>query len=141
MNEEEFINSIDCCFPYNNPMKWKKIVNAAIGISDNACFMVLHELCRAPRSERVTYKTKLEIFTYFSGRFRHPLMSLLGKIIFNMLKNEYVPVGVCLSGMKKVSAYKNQYSALAICLFSGYENSNRIDSLYERIVCEWKSKA
>lgn len=98
MNEEEFINSIDCCFPYGNPMKWKNAINTAVGISNNACFMVLHELCRPPRSSNVKYETKLKIFKFLSMKFRHPLMKLLKRVILSMLRAEQVPVGVALSG-------------------------------------------
>jgi len=141
MNEEEFINSIDCCFPYENPMKWKKVINTAVGISDNACFMVLHELCRPPRSSKVGYKTKLRIFNFLSKRFRHPLVTLLKRIILSMLKAEQVPVGVALSGMKIVSVYENQYNALAICLFSANDRTNKTELFYEHVISQWKSKA
>jgi hypothetical protein len=141
MNEEEFIGSIDCCFPYTDPMKWKKVINTAIGISDNACFMVLHELCRPPRSSKVKYEAKLKIFNYLAKRFKHPLVTLLKRIILSMLKAERVPVGVALSGMKMVSAYRSQYSALAICLFSANCCTNKAEAFYERIVFQWENKA
>jgi len=48
--ESEFIASIDCAFPYLAPVKWRRTVAAALNLSPNSVFMVVHELCRPPKS-------------------------------------------------------------------------------------------
>ncbi len=49
MSEKEFIESIDCRFPYFSEKKWKDIVMQSFNVNNNAVFAVLHEMCRPPR--------------------------------------------------------------------------------------------
>src|SRR5688572_10989532 len=59
MNEEEFLNSIDCCFPYENEGQWRALILQGKAISDNASFGVLEEICRKPYGNPVSEKEQL----------------------------------------------------------------------------------
>lgn len=49
MTEIEFIESIDACFPYGDEKEWRKLIHQGVQITDNASFMVLHEIYGAPK--------------------------------------------------------------------------------------------
>lgn len=71
MNENEFIESIDSFFPYYDEKKWRKIIKKATEISDNASFMVLHEICRAPKDIEPTHQ--LYMLFEWGKIFEHPI--------------------------------------------------------------------
>ena len=54
MNEEEFLNSIDCRFPYEDKGKWRALILQGKNISDNASFGVLEEIARKPHGNQVS---------------------------------------------------------------------------------------
>lgn len=138
MDESEFITSIDCCFPYRAPLQWRRTIADALKISPNAAFMVAHELCRPPRSVRVTVAQRLETWRYLSVRLHHPLAQQLSDVIALRIKGSEIPMAVAVKAMKLVRHSPNQYNALSICYFS-YSGMRKVDELYDRIVGEWQS--
>ena len=137
MTETEFIETIDCRFPYEAPLKWRRLVALAPRISSNAAFMVLHELCRPPRSATVSFATRRRILAHLEQRFRHPLLSGLRNLILIVMRGELVTVSAAAAAMRKVSRYPGQYNMLAICYLSCDDRRGRLDDLHEAIVARW----
>jgi hypothetical protein len=50
MNEEEFVRSVDCAFPYGDVERRSAVLREAATISANAELMVLHEILCPPSS-------------------------------------------------------------------------------------------
>ncbi|RUV15413.1 MULTISPECIES: hypothetical protein [unclassified Mesorhizobium] len=50
MTEAEFANRIDCNWPYHDISLSRELIQTAIGISPNAAFIALDELCRLPQT-------------------------------------------------------------------------------------------
>lgn len=48
MTEQEFLDSIDCNFPYFDEKKWKELILQSFTINNNAVFCILDEVCRPP---------------------------------------------------------------------------------------------
>jgi hypothetical protein len=49
MTEQEFLDFIDCNFPYFDEKKWKELVLQSFTINNNAVFCILDEVCRPPQ--------------------------------------------------------------------------------------------
>ena len=137
MQEHEFITSIDCCFPYDDPLAWRRIVVLAPRISPNAAFMVLHELCRPPRSIDLPEKNARHIMKHLYRHFRHPLKSTISKAINAHITGQNLSVEKAGHLMRKVGAFPGQYNALSICHFSADDRMGKLDDLYDRIIENW----
>lgn len=138
MNEEEFINSVDCNFPYKDKPKWVKIVKQGCEISSNACFAVLHEICRPPFSEKVDSKELVEILNFWKENANHPLVDKVSNIATKIIESEVVSIEEAINLMNLISKYKNEYSALAIAYFSCNDLSGEVDKVYQNIISQWK---
>nr|WP_143023968.1 hypothetical protein [Pseudomonas benzenivorans] len=137
MQEHEFISKIDCCFPYKAPMEWRRIVLRAPRVSSNAAFMVVHELCRPPRSIDLPEKKARLIIEHLYRHFKHPLKSVLGKAIEAHITGKKLSVEKAGHLMRKVAAYPGQYNALSICYFSANDKQGKLDGLYDQIADNW----
>lgn len=139
MTEDEFIANIDCRFPYDAPRKWHRLIAVARDISPNAVFMVIHELCRPPRSSGASATTRLRIYRCIQQRFRHPLLTRLDSLFLTVISGGTVPVGMAGAAMRQVARYRYQYNALAICYFSCNDRLGRNETLYDAVTAEWNN--
>jgi hypothetical protein len=139
MTEDTFIASIDCRFPYNAPREWRRLIVAARDISPNSVFMIIHELCRPPRSSSVSMNTRLRIYRCVQQRFRHPMLTRLDLLFLTVMSGGTVPVSRARAAMRQVARYRDQYNALAICYFSCDDRLGRNEPLYDAITSEWNN--
>jgi hypothetical protein len=139
MTEPEFIRQIDCDFPYASALKWRKILKSSVSFSANATFMVLHELCRPPKSATSSSSQRKVIRQHLYKYFRHPLKSRLEKIITSQINGKKVSIAVAAKAMRYVASHPNQYNALAICYFSCNDKNNYIEQLHEGIIEKWRN--
>jgi hypothetical protein len=137
MTESEFIRSIDCQLPYGNLEKVRSLIEQANGISSNAVFMVLHEICRPPRREVIDLNARLELLANWSQSVEHPLSATLLPIAKSMIRGEDVPPGAAVAAMREVAQFPNQYNALAIPYFSCNDVDGEVDALHKRITNAW----
>jgi len=138
MTEEEFINSIDCKFPYKNKIEWMKVVKQGCELSSNASFAVLHEICRPPISQKIDPKELIEILSFWKENEKHPLGDKVSNIAIKMINNEVTSMEEAINLMGLISKYKNEYSALAIAYFSCSDTSGEVDKVYQNIISQWK---
>jgi hypothetical protein len=139
MNEIEFIDGIDCKFPFDDMAACKRLIKQALSISSNAAFMILHEIARAPRGKKVSVERLYEILEVWDQEFEHPLKSLLIGITHTMLKNQDLPVEDVLSAMDEIAKYRYEYSALNIAYFSCDDIDNIVDDKWQSIVNNWEN--
>ena len=138
MTEVEFINSIDCRFPYDNEAECLRLIAMAPQISTNAAFMVLHELARVPHSRQIEQKYLLRMVDNWGQYFSHPLSKALVDVAQKMICKEFVPLNASIELMNKISQFPNEYCALSIAYFSCDDPSGKIDEIYESIEALWK---
>jgi hypothetical protein len=139
MSEIEFIEAIDCRFPYGNLAEAHKLIALGTSISTNASFMVLHEICRPPKGTQERLPILLELAVVWEGTFDHPLVSVVLPIAKSMIKDELVSVDTAMTAMQKVALYKNQYNALAIPYLACDDLDGRADALHKKITHAWQS--
>ena len=74
MNEEEFLKSIDCRFPYENENQWRALIHQGKEISENASFGVLEEISRKPFGNKISEKEQLKMVGAWEIENEHPLV-------------------------------------------------------------------
>lgn len=78
--ELDFDRKIDCCFPYNDEKKARKLIRESISISPWCVGIVLHELVRIPRSVKVSKETLYNLLDYTYSLFSHKLKDEIFRI-------------------------------------------------------------
>jgi hypothetical protein len=137
VTETEFIESIDCQFPYDAEEKWRSLIEQGARISPNAAFMVLHELCRPP-SGVLVYPHAIEaMLKHWCQQFEHPLVEAVLPAAEAMIKGKGLPADACMEIMRSVAAYQDQYNALAIPYFACDDTEGKVDEFYQAIIANW----
>lgn len=138
MLEKDFLDSIDCKFPYNE--KGKEIIKTAVSISDNSVFWVIHELVRPPKSMRSKIKKidLKELLNYVNANFQHPLKIDILSISEKIINSEIVSASQILNIMDQLRNYRGLYTALNILYFACDDSDWRIEEKYNEIVAYWR---
>ena len=137
MTEDEFIKTVDCRFPYDDEVRARELIKLGSAISPNAAFMVLHEICRPPRSSQVVISRANELLGEWSVAVHHPLVQEVLPAAKAMIqKREFSPVeAICV--MKSISPYRNQFSALSIPYFACDDTTGEVEAEYRGIIDVW----
>ncbi|MGJ8483599.1 hypothetical protein ACSFVZ_06175 [Pseudoalteromonas sp. SYSU M81236] len=139
MTYEEFYYSIDCNFPYHNESEWKRIIQQSIEIGGDAPFMVLHEICRVPASEKIEEAKHLQMYYFWKESFSSPVQKIVEPAALSYINKEELTDNEALEIMVKLSKFPNSYNALQVVLFSCPDDEELVDEKYEEIVSTWKS--
>ncbi|MBC3767473.1 hypothetical protein [Neptunicella marina] len=139
MTYEEFYYSIDCNFPYHNESEWKRIIQQSIEIGGDAPFMVLHEICRVPASEKIEEAKHLEMYNFWKESFSSPVQEIVEPASLSYINKGELTDNEALEIMVKLSKFPNSYNALQVVLFSCPDDKDLVDEKYEEIVSMWKS--
>ena len=108
MNEEEFLKSIDCCFPYENESRWKALILKGKAISENASFGVLHEIARKPFGNQVSEKAQLAMVNFWDAENEHPLAKSVIEAAKAIITDNLLSVEKVLELLSQVQVYRNQ---------------------------------
>jgi len=139
MTEEEFIESIDARFPYENIRECKRLIEQGISISENSSFMVLHELCMVPKSKKVNRVELLKLVDHWIETNKHPVAKLVANIAKKILMDTEVSVAESMAAMEKIRPYKWQQCALSIPYMACDDSEGKADDLLNEIQKEWRS--
>lgn len=134
--EQQFLQKIDCLFPYDDEEKATIIINTAISLSSNAVFGVIHELVRVPKSTNINIDRK-SLLNYIDSTFQHPLKKKILGLAKLMIANLEVDTNQIIKIMKEIEKFPNEYSALNIAYFAHWDES--IEDLYEEIKIKWEN--
>ena len=137
--EIEFLDKIDCNFPYLDRKKCVNIINEANSISSNATFSVIDEICRIPQSERakVSNETLFELLYLLKSSFKHPLKSIIIETAKKIINNELLEIENVILAMNKIREFKGQYAALSILYFSCDDEEGKLEIIWNEIINEW----
>lgn len=137
MTEQEFIESIDFNFPYNEEEKAIELISQGRKISENASFMVLHEIVRAPSG--VTRETKEFLYNHWCNGFSHELLPQVKEASSALLANQELPVERAIELMENFKSHIGQYCALSIVYFSCNDTEGKADQKYNQVTEQWQS--
>ncbi len=137
MTEQEFIESIDFIFPYDDEEKVIELISQGRSISENSSFMVLHEIVRAPSG--VTRKTKESLYNHWCNGFSHELLPQVEEAVSALLENQELSVERTIELMDNFENYIGQYCALSIVYFSCNDTEGKADQKYNQVIEQWQS--
>ncbi len=138
MNEEEFLNSIDCRFPYENESQWRALIHQGKEISENASFGVLEEISRKPFGNKVSEKEQLIMVNVWEIENKHSLAKPVIEAAKAIIKNEPLSVERALELLSQVQTFHNLYCALNIISFACDDVEGLADKKWQEIVNSWK---
>jgi hypothetical protein len=141
MNESEFLNSIDCRFPYQDEPRWRALILQGKTISANASFGVLHEIARKPFGHGVSEREQLAMLGVWRAENDHPLVQLVVEAAQAIITGNLLPVDRVLELLDRVRAYPDQYCALGIISFACDDVHGIADEKRQAIVNFWESSS
>lgn len=138
-NEIQFLDKIDCNFPYQDKQESLRLIEQASSISTNALFSIVEELCRIPESERpnVSTETLLDLLTLTANKINHPLKRIIVETADKMIRREELTVDDVLLKMQTVQKYPGQFAALSILYFSCDDKDEKLESTWDNIISKW----
>ena len=139
MKEHEFIEKIDCNFPYDDHEGALRLIELGCSISPNTAYMVAYEIVSVPRSVTVSQARQKSLLAEWSTRFEHPLKDLVLVAAEHCIAKRTVPERDCLEQMEQVRRYPEQYNALAIVTSPCDDESGDVYRFGEEIYEEWRT--
>jgi hypothetical protein len=141
MTEKEFLDHIDCKFPYHDRDNWKRVVDTGKSISSNAAFAVLDEISRPPRSADTSSSDRMEMVAYWRSGFEHPLADEVSKVALARVEGRGLSIEHCLELMDTISHHLGQYAALSIVYFAcESDEAEETDRKWDGISDQWQSQ-
>jgi len=137
--ETEFIDSIDCRFPYMDTKAAFTLIERACLISPNAAFTIIHELARPPRGVSVPAAQLRQLLSRLELSFDHPLKDVVVQLARAMIDGQLISESQALDVMQQISPFRNEFAALAIAYFALGDHSDAIEKLYNETVERWSS--
>ncbi|MBZ9671330.1 hypothetical protein [Mesorhizobium sp. ES1-3] len=141
MTEAEFADRIDCNWPYRDILLSRDLIETAIGISPNAAFLALDELCRPPASAAVEPATLTALVDFLLAKFDHPLAPMIADCALCKIRRKTLPVPEVLAKMDTVSAYPGLHAALSILYFGCDDADGFADAKLNSITAAWETVA
>jgi len=126
MDEVTFITTIDCKFPYDDEQAWQSIVIQGATISDNAAFMVLYEICRAPVG-KASAALRHKMLEFWATQYSHPISLIVVEAGKAIIDQTDLPMGTVLKYMDRITPYCGLYNALAIVYFACDDITGEVD--------------
>ncbi len=134
--DREFIDSIDCCFPYNQKKKAYNLIREALLLSSESVFAVLHELARLPRGEMVSKEKLFEMVEYINKYFTHWLKNTIIEVVKTTIRGQDVECAKILTILNEFKKYPYNSMAINIVYFSCDDTDWKVDKKYNEII-EW----
>jgi hypothetical protein len=137
--EAQFIEAIDCRFPYADERHALELIDEGCAISANAAYMVVHELARRPHGNKLADSTCLKLLDLVDARFTHPVKDLVLGVARRMVQRERVPLEECAAIMRDVGRHRDQYNALAVVYFACEDDQmETVERLHDDIIAAWR---
>ena len=138
-NEIQFLDKIDCNFPYNDIQECERLIEQALTLSTNALFAVIEELCRIHESERsnVSTETLLDLLALTASKLNHPLKDIILDTADKMIRKQELTVDEAILKMQTVQKYPGQFAALSILYFSCDDKDEKLEPIWNDITTEW----
>jgi hypothetical protein len=137
MSESQFIESIECQFPYRDRSRALALTEAACSISPNAAFAVVDEISRPPAGESADPAIASAVLSHIEARISHPLVSPVITLARRLLTGDTVPVSDAILALRQIEQFPGQYAALSIAYFASDDVAGLADAEYNRIRAVW----
>jgi hypothetical protein len=138
--EAEFVNRIDCQFPYSDREQALALASEALRISTEAAFRVVYEVCNVPRGADEDLETCREVLQRIETRLAHPLGRVILPVAKEMVEGRRLPAADRIELMRRVAPFRGQYAALQIALTAQDPDESpdeEPDRVYDEILASW----
>jgi hypothetical protein len=139
MTEREFVDSIECRFPYGDRDTARRLIAEACVISTNAAFAVAHELARPGRGVDAPVGARLELLAILQGSLVHPVSGAVLGLARRQIHDLDIPVEEAVAVMEQVSAFPGEYAALALAYMSCDDRDGVANRRYDEVVRQWQA--
>jgi hypothetical protein len=136
-DENQFLEAIDCNFPYNDRVAAEDLIKKAATISDEALFAVLFEIVKLPKSASGKKEMQKSLLKTWERVNKSPLAIDLLPLINKKLDGELITVSSVLEVLECIRPYKNSYSALNLVSSLAYDET--IEERYDEISKGWSN--
>ena len=138
-NEIQFLDKIDCNFPYHDRKESEHLIEQATRLSSNALFSIIEELCRIPESERSTISPEelLNLLALTASKLNHPLKELVVDAADKMIRRQELLVDDVILKMQCIQKYPGQFAALSILYSSCDDKDEKLEPIWSEIINEW----
>lgn len=132
MKEIDFLNLIDCKFPYNNKQRCLDLIDQSLSISPNAVFAAIEEICRIPPSERqyVSEMLLLELLNVIDNKFEHPIKDMAFEAARSLIRKSEISVDDAIMKMEEIIKYPDVFSARNIVYFSCDDAEGKLEKYF-----------
>ena len=141
MIEKDFLELIDCNFPYNDTEKWLRLIDLSLSISNNCIFNIIYELINIPYGlKRLALKKNITMYLdYIDKNFSHELKETILTLAKEVLKWKKVEISDVLERMDVVKKYNWENWALNILYMSWNDKDWKLEKKYNWIIKYWKN--
>jgi hypothetical protein len=140
-----FTAKIDCRFPYGDRALASALIEEGRSISLEASFCVLEQICRKPKSDRVTPKRQQELIEEWAAGFEHTLKEPMLHCARTLTEKQRLSWQEAVGVMEQIGQSEAQYAALNIAYFSGEcdsdEGATQLEAAHNRIRLAWSERA
>jgi hypothetical protein len=136
--ERDFIEAIDCRFPYASEAEWMAAVDRGAAISPNAAFMVLHEICRPPEGIRPSASQLMKIYEYWSARFSHPGMEIVREAALALIEGRSLPADDAVRLIHALEEYPDISIALDVVVMAVGDQRHIVREAAKGVRARWK---
>jgi hypothetical protein len=139
-DEAEFLNGIDCEFPYEDRERALALASEALRISTNAACGVVYEVCNVSADIDEDLETCREVLGLIERRIAHPLGKIVVPFAREVVDGGKFAAADRIALMRRVAPFKRQYAALQIALCGrdpDEPDDGEVDRVYDEIVASW----
>lgn len=140
MGEGEFLDRIDCRFPYSDREGALELAAEAMAISPNAAFAVVYEVCYVPDGVHADIETRHEVLARIEKSLPHPLRAVILPVARDVVDGGRLAAAERIALMRKVAPFRDQYAALQIALHArdpDEPEDEEPDRVYDEILASW----
>lgn len=138
-----FEASFDARFPYSSVSAASSLIREGWAITLNAAFCVLEEICRPPRSAKVSTGRLQELAREWASGPDHPLKAPVFRAACTLIERASLPWQEGVALMKIVVGYDGQRAALNIVYFASDcdtpEGDDALERMRREIVERWEA--
>jgi hypothetical protein len=125
--EQEFLDAIDCRFPFGDRGAALALIDEGCRVSANAAFALVEEIVRPARGSDAPRELRLDYLGYVFAHLIHPLTSVIRPLAEQVVAGREPTADEALRVMRMVAEHPGQYAALNIAYFSADDPREDLD--------------
>lgn len=140
--EKEFMNEIDCIFPYSDKTKCLQLIDKAVSISPASVYAIVYELAYLPNNENreALASTLLELLDVIDCKFEHPLKAMVFEVVRVLIHGQHISAEESNSKMLELKDCEDAGIPFNIIYFACDDVNGDTEAVYNEVVEYWKLK-